>query len=254
MDILLKLAFLFFVGSVIGWGIEVLYRKSFSGSNPEHKWVNPGFLTGPWLPLYGFSLCVLYLLASCEQYLPIANPALRKAVLFIAMAGCVTAVEYIAGLIFIKGMHVKLWDYSKLWGNVNGIICPLFTFFWMLLSAAYYFFVHPHILDWLTWLANNLAFSFFIGLFFGFFIVDFIASARLVTKIRRFAEENGIVVRYEELKSHIRESKEQAREKARFALAMYSRTPLAKHLLAYAEKYNPAAHSDGSASTSAPTK
>ena len=28
------------------------------------------------------------------------------------MALSVTLIEYFAGLIFIKGMHVKLWDYS----------------------------------------------------------------------------------------------------------------------------------------------
>lgn len=219
-----------------GWALEVFYRRFFSSSNPERKWINPGFLTGPCLPLYGFSLCALYLLASLEPDLQIANPAMRKAMLFTIMALCVTGVEYVAGLIFIKGMHIKLWDYSKQWGNIKGIICPKFTFFWWVLSATYYFFVHPYILDGLTWLSNNLAFSFFIGLFFGVFAVDFGTTAHLASKIRAFAKENGITVRYEELKSHIREGKEQAREKARFALSMYSRTPLNKQLLAYANK------------------
>ncbi len=236
MNFLLKMAYLFFIGSLLGWGIEVLYRKFFSGSNPDHKWVNPGFLTGPYLPLYGFSLCVLYLLAGCEGYLPIANPVLRKALLFVVMSICVTAVEYLAGLIFIKGMHIKLWDYSKLWGNVQGIICPLFTFFWMVLSACYYFLVHPHILDALEWLANNLAFSFVIGFFFGVFTIDFIMSARVLTKIRQFAKDNGIIVRFEELKAHIQESRERSMEKARFLLAMHSRTPLLDQLRGYYEK------------------
>lgn len=43
------------------------------------------------------------------------------------MAAAVTLVEYIAGLISIKLLHVKLWDYSKQWGNIQGIICPKFT-------------------------------------------------------------------------------------------------------------------------------
>lgn len=233
MDILLKLAFLFFIGSIAGWGLEVLYRRFFSAANPARKWINPGFLSGPWLPLYGFSLCILYLLASCESFLPIANPALRKGLLFVVMAACVTCIEYIAGLIFIERMHVKLWDYSKMWGNIKGIVCPLFTFYWMLLSAGYYFFVHPYILEGLSWLANNLAFSFFIGLFFGFFLVDFGTSARLMVKIKRFAEENDITVRFEELKAHIRQSKDERREKARFLLSMYSHTPLRMHLQDY---------------------
>ena len=63
MNLFLTLAFLFFIGSVLGWVLELFFRKFFSGSNPEHKWINPGFCTGPYLPIYGFGLCALYLLA-----------------------------------------------------------------------------------------------------------------------------------------------------------------------------------------------
>ena len=54
---------------------------------------------------------------------------LRKTVLFLLMALSVTLIEYFAGLIFIKGMHVKLWDYSDEKWNIQGIICPKFTSF-----------------------------------------------------------------------------------------------------------------------------
>ena len=74
--------------------------------------------------------------------------------LFVVMALAITALEYVAGLIFIRGMKIKLWDYSDRWGNIQGIICPLFTFFWMVLSAVYYFLIHPHILNALHWLAE----------------------------------------------------------------------------------------------------
>ena len=129
--LLLKLAFLFCTGSLLGWCLEVVYRRW-----AHKKWINPGFLTGPCLPLYGFSLVTLYLLAQIDLSF-ITNPRLEKLVLFIVMSICITIVEYIAGLIFIKGMKIKLWDYSKMWGNIQGIICPLFSFFWMLLSAFY---------------------------------------------------------------------------------------------------------------------
>ncbi|MDE7431059.1 MAG: putative ABC transporter permease, partial [Lachnospiraceae bacterium] len=63
INIFLELAFLFFMGSLSGWGLEVIFRRFFSDANPERKWINPGFLAGPYLPLYGFSLCALFLLA-----------------------------------------------------------------------------------------------------------------------------------------------------------------------------------------------
>ena len=181
MNTLLTLAFLFAVGSFLGWCLEVVFRHFVT-----HKWINPGFLIGPYLPLYGFSLCMLYALARLEPYIPIQNYILKKLVLFVIMAICITAIEYIAGLIFIKGMNIKLWDYSDQWGNVQGIICPLFSFFWLLLSATYYFFIHPYILNSLDWLAQNLAFSFIIGFFFGIFVLDLVYSLRLVRRIRLF--------------------------------------------------------------------
>ena len=236
MNFFLKLAFLFCIGSLLGWCIELLFRRFFSAK----KWINPGFLVGPYLPLYGFSLCTLYLLAMLEEFIPISFPVLRKLVLFAVMALCVTAIEYVTGLIFIKRLKIKLWDYSDCWGNVDGVICPLFTFFWALLSAAYYFLIHPHILGALEWLAQNLAFSFFIGVFYGVFAIDLVHSTRFLAVIRRFADDKKIVVRYEELKEHISEKLRQDRVRGRAKLkdffAVYSVPPLGEHLKSYYEK------------------
>ena len=236
MNFFLKLAFLFCIGSLLGWCSEVLFRRFFSAK----KWINPGFLVGPYLPLYGFSLCTLYLLAMLEEFIPISFPVLRKLVLFAVMALCVTAIEYVTGLIFIKRLKIKLWDYSDCWGNVDGVICPLFTFFWALLSAAYYFLIHPHILGALEWLAQNLAFSFFIGVFYGVFAIDLVHSTRFLAVIRRFADDKKIVVRYEELKEHISEKLRQDRVRGRAKLkdffAVYSVPPLGEHLKSYYEK------------------
>ena len=142
----LILAFIFFIGSLAGWLLELIFRRFFSKANPSRKWINPGFLVGPYLPLYGFSLCVVYLLAHINVSF-IHGVYLRKTVLFLLMALSVTLIEYFAGLIFIKGMHVKLWDYSDEKFNIQGIICPKFTFFWYLLSAIYYFLIHPNIIE-----------------------------------------------------------------------------------------------------------
>lgn len=233
MNEFLILAFLFFCGSLIGWVIEFFFRKFFSSSNPEHKWVNPGFLSGPYLPLYGFSLCILYILAGLEQYIAIDNTSLRKSLLFIIMALSITFVEYIAGLIFIKGMHVKLWDYSDMKFNIQGIICPLFTFFWWVLSAIYYFLIHHSVLSGLEWLGQNLSFSFFIGMFYGILILDVIYTLQLNVKIKKFAKENDIVVKYDQLRADIREDNLRRKEKASFMFSFRSKTPLYDSLKVY---------------------
>ena len=213
MSIFLTLAYLFFIGSVFGWVLELLYRNL---TQRHEKWVNPGFCTGPYLPIYGCGLCVLFLLASLEQCSLISDPFWNKASLFLAMAVGMTLIEYLAGLFCLKFFKVRLWDYSDLWGNVQGIICPLFSFFWAVLGAIYYFFIHPYILGGLSWLSRNLAFSFFIGMFFGIFFIDVAHSGNLVVKLKRFAEENQVIVRYEALKDHILQSHQRNQAKYRF--------------------------------------
>lgn len=221
MNIFLKLAFLFFVGSIVGWGIEVFYRKFFSSSNIERKWINPGFLTGPYLPLYGFSLCALYSLAHINTGF-IENEIVSKIVLFIIMSVVVTIIEFIAGIIFIKKMNIKLWDYENQWGNIKGIICPKYSFFWAVLSAIYYFLIHPNINKSLQWLANNLSFSFVMGFFYGVFVLDVCYSMNIMSRVRKFAKDNDIIVRYEALKESIRIKNDELKEKRRFIFAFRS--------------------------------
>ena len=60
METFIIIATLFVIGSLAGWVIEVLFRRFFSA----HKWVNPGFMVGPYIPLYGFGVVILYLLSN----------------------------------------------------------------------------------------------------------------------------------------------------------------------------------------------
>lgn len=235
MSSFLLFAFLFCMGSMAGWVIEVLFRKRFSASNPKHRWVNPGFLTGPYLPLYGFGLMILYVLASVEPMLHIESRFLSGLVLFCLMAAAMTAIEYIAGISSIKIAHVRLWDYSGQWGNIQGIICPLFTFFWGVLGLVYYLLIHPYIQDALLWLSQNLAFSFFIGMFYGIFILDLCHKTQVMVVIRRFAAEKQIVVRYEDLKEHIRERNAAARMRVHFLFDLHSDRPFRELLGEYYE-------------------
>lgn len=234
MNILLTLAFLFFIGSLVGWCIELVFRKLFGSYNPEHKWVNPGFLVGPYLPLYGVGLCILFLLARIDVSF-IDNPMLQKIFLFAVMAIAMTVIEYVTGLIFIKGMKVRLWDYTKRWGNIQGIICPLYSFFWAVLGAIYYFTIDYRMLDALEWLSSNLAFTFFIGFFYGVFCIDVVYSMNIMAKIRRFADEHELIIKIELLQSYIRAAKEKGKEKARFIFAFKSRHQFREHLEKYLE-------------------
>ncbi len=237
MGTFLTLAFLFFIGSLGGWGLEVVFRRFFASDNPQHKLVNPGFCIGPYLPIYGFGLCFLYLIASLEPIIPISSPFWKKTVLFLFMAVWMTGVEYAGGLFLLKYYHIRLWDYRNLWGNVQGLICPLFSLFWAILGALYYFLIHPHILNALLWLSQNLAFSFVIGLFYGVFLVDVSHSLQLANKLKQFADSNELILKYENIKAQIRAQQEQRTRKQYFFRPFKSDKPLNEHLKEMIESF-----------------
>lgn len=192
---LLSGIFMFFVGSMLGWCVEVVYRRMFTAK----KWINPGFLTGPYLPLYGFGTVVLFAI-TC---IPInTGSAVADAVIKILIMGVsMTAIEYIAGLIFIKGMKIRLWDYSNQWGNLQGIICPLYSFFWLLVAVGFYFLVTPSVRNMIYWFVEHIEFAYVVGVLSGVFLVDFCHAIHLSAKISRFAKERKIVVHTEKLKA-----------------------------------------------------
>lgn len=84
------------MGALCGWVLELFFRRFAHG-----KWVNPGFLHGPYLPLYGFGLVLLYLVASIPLD-GIAQPWLRYVVLLAIICVVMTAIEYLAGIICIS--------------------------------------------------------------------------------------------------------------------------------------------------------
>ena len=213
MNIYLTIAFLFTVGSLAGWVIECFFRHYLSSDNPQHKWVNPGFCTGPYLPLYGFGLVALFLLSIVSEHYNMFSSIKLIIVWLLLITIILTAIEYIAGIICLKVFHVKLWDYSDCWGNVQGIICPLFSLFWTILGVIYLLFIHQHIINLLIWLSNNLAFSFFVGMFYGVFIIDLVHSSNLLVKIKKFADENEVIVHIEKIKAEIIRIKQERKEK-----------------------------------------
>lgn len=146
-----RLAFLFMVGSVGGWIIEVFFRRFFS----IKKWINPGFLNGPYLPMYGCGTVMLF--GAC--FIPIPRWAIT-----LMLVVFLTLLEYVTGLIFIKGMKIKLWDYSERWGNIQGIICPLFSLFWGIIAAIFVYFLYDPLSIASAWAADSIWMIFVSGI------------------------------------------------------------------------------------------
>lgn len=199
MSYLVIISTLFVIGSLGGWVIELFFRRFVS----QKKWMNPGFLTGPYLPIYGFGVLVLYAVSNIPLGIDsrIWDVVIRIIIIGVGMS----LIEFIAGLIFIKGLGIKLWDYSNRKGNIMGIICPSFSLIWLVVGSLYYFFLNPVLVQGVTWIAENLIYTYFIGAVIGAMIVDFAYSIHLATKLKVFNEYRAL--RFEEFKIKIKNLK-----------------------------------------------
>ena len=188
-SIIIGYLILFAIGGMCGWILELFFRRIV-----HKKWINPGFLNGPFIPLYGFGVVILYFISdlSIAWY--------YKAFLFLVL---LTLIEYIAGIIFIKGMHIKLWDYSSRWGNIQGIICPLFSIIWAVIGVAFLFTLYQPFKNIFIWTKNNLSFSFFLGIIYGILFIDFCISMKVSVRLRSLAKKAQEVLPFEKLKEYL---------------------------------------------------
>ncbi|HPV73226.1 MAG TPA: putative ABC transporter permease, partial [Smithellaceae bacterium] len=114
-----------------GWVAEVIYR-----SVTQRKFVNAGFLFGPFLPIYGIGAFLVLALERVLQDWPMA-------VRFAAFGLVITLLEYSAGYLSEKIFKLKLWDYSEKRFNLHGYVCLSFSLLWTLLATGFALFVHP---------------------------------------------------------------------------------------------------------------
>lgn len=100
----------FLIYSFLGWVCETIYCSICSG-----KFVNRGFLNGPFCPIYGFgALSVIQLL----------NPVRNNILLVFLLGLFVTSVlEYCTGYLMEALFHTKWWDYSTYPFNLHGRVC-----------------------------------------------------------------------------------------------------------------------------------
>ena len=110
MEYCIDLVLLFFAYSVLGWCIEVTL-KYFQ----FHRFINRGFLTGPWLPIYG-SGAVLITLA-VDGLAPLESSVGTTFALSFVLCG---TVEYMTSFVLEKRYHARWWDYSQKPMNLHG--------------------------------------------------------------------------------------------------------------------------------------
>jgi len=131
------LVLFFAIYSFLGWLMETIFA-----SINERKFINRGFLIGPFCPIYGFGA---FLIVKSSEWVNIVIEnyfmSLIISVLFSVIL--VTILEYITGFTLEKVFNCKWWDYSNKAANLQGYICLQYSLLWGLLAFLLLQVAHP---------------------------------------------------------------------------------------------------------------
>ena len=107
-----KLVLMFFIFSVAGWAMEVTLKYI-----QYHRFINRGFLIGPYCPVYGWGVVSLTII--------VGGIMMREGTvweMFLAGFFLCGALEYATSYYMEKTFHARWWDYSQKPMNLHGRI------------------------------------------------------------------------------------------------------------------------------------
>lgn len=134
--------FFFYFYCFLGW----LWETCFV-SVKQTKWVNRGFMHGPFLPIYGSGAVIVLIFT-----LPYRDNSV--AVFFMGMFSA-TVLEYFTGVAMERLFHVRYWDYSRKKLNLNGHICLTSSLAWGVFSVILTMHGHNTVERLMYWIDGN---------------------------------------------------------------------------------------------------
>jgi len=163
------------VYSFIGWLCEEVFVLVTT-----QKLENRGFLTGPFLPIYGVGAIAMLLLV--EPY--VKNPFL----VFVASTVVCSVIEYAGSLLLDKVFHITLWDYHDQKFNLHGRICLRNSLCFGALGLALIYVIQPFVGAGLKHLPQDAAIAIAWTLI-GILVVDSANSFRSLAKVKPVLDE-----------------------------------------------------------------
>lgn len=184
--------FLFFLTyAFLGWCMEVIV----CGVQAK-KFVNRGFLIGPYCPIYGNAVLIIYL--------ALGNFTPSPPILFLLVFVFGTILEYITSFFMEKLFHARWWDYSKKKFNINGRVCLSNSVAFGLLGCFVVYITNPIIVPLLESIPTTILYI--VGsILFTIFVIDNILSYNVLSKIKSTADKMEKKDNTEELTERIKE-------------------------------------------------
>lgn len=160
----------FYTYSFLGWVFESCYV-----SIRKKRWVNRGFLKGPFLPIYG---------GGAVMMLFVSYPFKENLILtFFAGAAGATLLELVTGMLLEAIFKVRYWDYSNQKFNYKGHICLSSTIAWGFFTIGMNEVLHPEIIRILVMLPERPV-KIVMGLVTCFMLSDITVSVREALDLR----------------------------------------------------------------------
>ena len=170
MKIVLIYFVLFMIYSFIGWCLEV-----FGKLIEKKRFINRGFLIGPYCPIYGFgALAITLLLGKYTNDWP---------TLFIMAILVCGTLEYFTSYFMEKIFKARWWDYSTKKFNINGRICLDTLIPFGLLGLFIMYVSNPILLNLLNSLADTTLIIFACALSI-IFLADNVISFNVISIVR----------------------------------------------------------------------
>ena len=166
---------LFFIYSLAGWLVEVI-----PATIREKKFVDRGFLVGPYCPIYGCGVILITLLL--QKY---ADDILVTFFMSIIICG---TLEYLTSYIMEKIFKARWWDYSNNKFNINGRIC-LETLVPFGIGGVLVLFVFNPFLEKIINLIPGLALHIVTGILCVLFLIDCIVSLKIILNLKEMTKE-----------------------------------------------------------------
>lgn len=176
---------LFFIYSVIGWFVEVTYV--YIGTK---KFINRGFLIGPYIPIYGYSALIMALYLTQYKDNPLT-------VFLLAIFIC-TFIEYMISFNMEKLFNARWCDYSNSKFNINGRVCLKNGLGFGFLSLLLIYLINPWLVNLLGKLNPKLLIiiSVICLVIFVFdFITSLIVTFDIKNKIKKFDSDSTTEIR-----------------------------------------------------------
>lgn len=166
------LYFIYFICySVIGWVAETSFVML-----KTKKFVDRGFLIGPYCPIYGWGsiLMILYL----TQY--------KDNILTVFILGVIicSVLEYLTSYFMEILFKTRWWDYSNKKFNLNGRICGENCLLFGLGGIIVIYLIHPTLSKLILSIPANIFISISIMLM-TIFIIDNVISLNVINKFKK---------------------------------------------------------------------